>query len=203
LAVAGPSKLPFGEDTSTDPVMDRVAAAAAIDAFLRALGRDPDREPELKSTGARVASAYCDELLAGYAVDVDELLSQSVFDGRSEIVIVRDIPTVTTCPHHLMPSSGKATVAYGPSGRLLGVGTVARLVETFARRLVVQEQIGELVVDALQKHLAPRWVACRIVLEHACMTARGERASGSLVETVARAGQVDEAVLYAILGVGR
>jgi|CZKU01.1.fsa_nt_gi GTP cyclohydrolase I len=184
--------------------MDREAAASAIDAFLRALGRDPGREPELVGTGARVAAAYADELLAGYGVDVDALLAPNVFAGTSELVVVRDIPLTTTCPHHLMPATGFATVAFAPEEHLVGVGTVARVVEAFARRFALQEQIGERTVAALQKHLAPRWAACRLMLSHACMTARGERSHGARVETLALAGgDVDEAIVYAALGVGR
>jgi GTP cyclohydrolase I len=184
--------------------VDREAAARAIDAFLRALGHDPEREPELAGTGDRVAAAYAEELLAGYGVDVDALLSQNVFAGASELVVVRDVPLSTMCPHHLMPSVGAATVAFAPEEHLVGVGTVARLVDAFARRLALQEQIGERVVAALQKHLAPRWAACRIVLAHACMTARGERSHGARVETLALSGgDVDEVAVYAALGVGR
>ncbi len=184
--------------------MDREAAARAIDAFLRALGRDPDREPELVGTGARVAAAYADELLAGYGVDVDALLSQNVFAGRSDLVVVRDIPLTTTCPHHLMPAIGVASVAFAPDEHLVGLGTLTRVMDAFARRLALQEEIGERAVAALQKHLAPRWSACRLTLSHACMTARGERSHGARVETLALAGgEVDEAVVYAALGVGR
>jgi GTP cyclohydrolase I len=184
--------------------MNRQAAAQAIEAFLRALGRDPEREPELLGTAERVAATYADELIAGYAVDVDALLAQSVFAGSSELVVVRDLPVTTTCPHHLTPSHGFAMVAYAPEEHLVGVGTVARVVDAFARRLALQEQIGERVVAALQKHLAPRWVACRIVLTHGCMTARGERAHGARVETLALAGgEVDDALVYSAVGVGR
>ena len=103
-----------------------------------------------------------------------------------------------------MPSTGAATVAFAPGDRLVGVGAVARLVDAFARRLALQEQIGEHVVQALEKHLHPRWTACRIVLSHACMTARGERTHGARVETVATGGDAaDVAVIYAVLGVGR
>jgi GTP cyclohydrolase IA len=184
--------------------MDREAAARAIDAFLSALGRSPQSEPELIGTAERVASAYADELLAGYSIDVDALLAQSVFAGRSDLVILRDLPVTTTCPHHLMPSTGLAYVAFAPDEHLVGVGTVARVVEAYARRLALQEQIGEQVVAALQKHLAPRWVACRIALSHACMVARGERAHGARVETLAIAGgDVDEASVYSALSIGR
>ena len=180
--------------------MDREAAARAIDAFLVALGRDVTQEPELVGTGARVAAAFADELLAGYGVDVDALLAQNVFAGQSETVVVRDIPVATTCPHHLMPATGVATVAFAPSGHLIGVGTVARALDAFARRLALQEQLGERTVTALNKHLAPRWVACRLVLSHACMTARGERSHGARVETTAVAGaSVDPLAVRAAL----
>jgi len=184
--------------------MDREAAARAIDAFLLALDRDPAGEPALRETGRRVAAAYADELLSGYAVDVDAILAANVFGGASGLVVIREVPVATTCPHHLMPSTGSATVAFAPHERLVGVGTVARVVDAFARRLALQEAIGEGVVLALQRHLAPRWAACRIVLSHTCMTARGARSHGARVETVARAGgEVDEGALYAALGVGR
>jgi GTP cyclohydrolase I len=184
--------------------MDRAGAARAIEDFLRALGHDPDADPTVAGTAARVADAWCHELLAGYSVDVDALLAANVFAGGTELVIVRDVAVATTCPHHLMPSTGLATVAIAPEEHLVGVGTVARLVDAFARRLALQESIGEHVVAALQKHLAPRWVGCRLVLTHACMTVRGERAHGSRVETVALAGgDVDEATVHSVLGVGR
>jgi len=184
--------------------LDRNAAALAIEAFLRALGRDPEREPELIGTGQRVAAAYADELLTGYGVDVDALLAPSVFAGSSEIVIVRDIPIATMCPHHLMPSEGTATVAFAPDEHLVGIGCVARLVEAYARRLALQEQIGERVVATLQKHVSPRWAACRLTLNHACMTARGERSHGARVETLALSGgEVDELLVYSAVGMGR
>lgn len=181
--------------------MDRQAAAQAIDAFLRALGRDPAHDPELAGTGARVASAWADELLSGYGVDVDALLSANTLAGCTELVVVRDVPVHTICPHHLLGSSGTATVAYAPGERLVGVGTVAAVVDAFARRLALQEQIGQSVVAALAKHLSPRWVACQLVLSHGCMTARGERAHGARVDSLALAGSsVDHAVVHAVLG---
>jgi GTP cyclohydrolase I len=182
--------------------MDLDAAAGAIDSFLRALGHAPERDPSLAGTGSRVATMFADELLTGYAVNVDGLLAQSVFVGRSELVVVRDIPVVTTCPHHLVPSTGKAALAFAPRDHLLGIGTVARVIDAFARRLSLQEEIGQRVVAAFEKHLAPRWVACRIVLSHACMTTRREGAAGATVETLAFAGDVEEAIVHSALGVG-
>jgi GTP cyclohydrolase I len=184
--------------------VDRLAAARAIEAFLRALDRDPEGEPELAGTGERVARAWADDLLEGYAVDVDGLLAENVLAGTAELVVVRGLPVATTCPHHLLPSTGEATVAFAPRDRIVGVGAVARLVDAFARRLALQEQLGEQVVAALEKHLRPRWAACRIALSHTCMIARGERAHGARVETLAvRGTEIDRAALYAAVGVGR
>ena len=183
--------------------MDRAAAARAVVAFLRALGHDPDREPELADTGRRVADAWADELLSGYGVDVDALLEQNVLAGASELVAVRDVPVTSMCPHHLLPARGSAVVMYAPSDRLVGIGTLAALVDACARRLVLQERIGQEVVAALGKHLKPRWAACRLVLEHGCMTARGEKAHGAKVETVAFAGsEADKAAALALLAGG-
>jgi GTP cyclohydrolase I len=185
-------------------MVDREAAARAIDAFLRALGRDPERHPELSGTGERVANAWADELLSGYGVDVDALIVPNVFAGTTELVVVRAIPVSTLCPHHLTVSSGEATVAFAPHEHLVGVGTVAAVVDAFARRLALQESLGEQVAGALHKHLAARWVACRVVLSHACMTARGERAHGARVETLALHGaDVDVEEAHAALGASR
>jgi GTP cyclohydrolase I len=182
--------------------MDREAAARAIQAFLHALGREG--EQDLAGTPERVAEAFADDLLEGYGVDVDALLASNVIAGTTDLVIVRDLSVVTICPHHLMPASGTCTVAFAPEEHLVGIGTIGRVVDAFAHRFALQEQIGQRVVAALQKHLAPKWVGCRLTLTHSCMTARGERKHGARVESVALAGgDVDEMVAYQALGVGR
>jgi len=185
--------------------IDRTAAANAIDAFLRAIGRDPAREPDLVGTGARVTDAYVDELCAGYGVDTRALLTSSVIaDASAGLVIVRDVSIATMCPHHLLPASGTATIAMQTRERLVGLGTLVSLVEAHARRLTLQERIGESVVADIEEVLAPEWVGCKIVLVHGCMVARGERAVGSRVETVALRGASGDAVTraHAALGVG-
>ena len=186
--------------------IDRKAAANAIDAFLRAIGRDPSNEPDLVGTGTRVADAFADELCAGYSVDTRALLAQSAIAGATDgIVIVRDIPVTTMCPHHLLPASGTATIAMQTRERLVGLGTLVSLVEAHARRLTLQERIGEGVVSDIALVLEPAWVGCRLVLAHGCMVARGERAIGTRVETVALRGATGDAVgrAHAALGVGR
>jgi GTP cyclohydrolase I len=184
---------------------DRQAAARAIDDFLRALGRDPVREPHLAGTGARVADAYFDELCDGYAVDVDALLAEAVLTGASETVSVRDIAVTTMCPHHLLPAEGLATVAFAPNGKIVALGAIARLVGALSHRLTLQETLGEEVAGALAKHLQPRWAGCRLTLRHACMCARGERQHGARVESVALHGSptdAERALAYRALGVG-
>src|SRR5580692_5286020 len=94
--------------------MDREAAARAVDAFLRALGRDPAHEPELAGTGERVARAWADELLEGYAVDVDALLAENVMAGPPEFVALRRIPVATTGPHPLMPRRARRPLRSPP-----------------------------------------------------------------------------------------
>ena len=182
--------------------MDRAAAANAIDAFLRAIGRDAAQEPDLVGTGARVADAFIDELCAGYAVDARALVENHAMDagtGASSIVLVRDIPVVTTCPHHLLPAVGTADVALSPKSRIVGIGAVGELLDVHARRLTLQEHIGERVVDDLDAVLAPEWVACRILLSHGCMIARGSRPVGTKVETIALR-RIDAVAAGSILG---
>ncbi|HVJ92934.1 MAG TPA: GTP cyclohydrolase I [Labilithrix sp.] len=182
--------------------VDRRAAADAIDAFLRAIGRN---EPELVGTGARVTDMFVEDLCSGYEVDTRKLVEGSVIAASApNLVVVRDIHVVTTCPHHLVPGLGTATVAFKATTRLVGLGTVAALVSAHAQRLVLQEHIGDAVVDDLDAVLAPEWVGCRLLLAHTCMIARGERAIGSRVETVALRGPHDRvAEAHRALGVGR
>jgi GTP cyclohydrolase IA len=186
--------------------MDRAAAANAIDAFLRAIGRDATKEPDLVGTGARVVDAFVDELCAGYAVDARALVEKHAMDAsETPLIVVRDIPVVTTCPHHLLPAVGTADVAYSPGSgasakkRIVGIGAITELVDAHARRLTLQEHIGERVADDLDAVLAPEWVGVRILLSHGCMIARGSRPIGTKVETMTLR-RVDAVTLTTILG---
>lgn len=184
--------------------MDRAAAANAIDAFLRAIGRDAGKEPDLVGTGARVADAFVDELCAGYAIDGRALVEKHAMDANAaapSVIVVRDIPVVTTCPHHLLPAVGSADVALSAKDRIIGIGAIGELVDAHARRLTLQEHIGERVADDLDAVLAPEWVACRLLLSHGCMIARGSRPIGTKVETMALR-RVDAVTVTTILGSG-
>ena len=171
--------------------------------FLLALGRDPDGDPDLLGTPARVVDAYANELLAGYGVDVKALLSdgEAVAPGKlSGLVALRGISVSTICPHHLLLSHGSATVAYRPGQRLFGLGTLAAVVNAFARRLSLQEAIGEKVVQALVEHGGAQAAYCELRLVHGCVVARGARQASSELLTTARLGAIDLAELALSLG---
>jgi GTP cyclohydrolase IA len=188
--------------------IDREAAERAIEAFLRALGFDPAENPELQDTPARVTEAYSQDLLSGYRVDVAKLIAEgsspnSSLDGGP--IVMTGIAVATVCPHHLLPALGTASIVYLPGPRLLGLGTLAGLVDAYARRLTFQEQIGENVVRALIELLAARGAYCELTLTHACLSARGERQAQAVLSTSARAGALarPEAVHEISLGLQR
>lgn len=178
--------------------VDRSRAERAVREFLLALGRDPDGDAELEGTPARVVEAYADELLSGYGVDVKALLSDgaALVPGKhSAFVALRGIAVSTICPHHLLLSHGSATLAYRPGKRLFGLGTLAALVNTFARRLSLQEAIGEQVVQALVEHGGAQAAFCEVRLVHGCLVARGARQVTTELVTTARLGEIDAAEL--------
>jgi GTP cyclohydrolase IA len=177
--------------------IDRKAAERAISDFLRALGHDPARDPELAETPARATDAFAIELLGGYDIDVRALIEggSSPLAARSEsaghgIVAIRDIAVATVCPHHLLPALGSATVAYRPGKLLLGLGVIAHVVDAYARRLTMQEAIGERVVEALLEIAGARGAYCALDLTHSCLSARGARQDTAIVRTVATGGDL-------------
>jgi GTP cyclohydrolase I len=174
--------------------IDRARAERAVREFLQALGRDPDADAELLETPARVVEAYATELLAGYGVDVKALLAEgeAVAEGKvSGFIALRGVAVSTICPHHLLLSHGSATIAYRPGARLFGLGTLAAVVGAYARRLSLQEAIGENVVQALVQHGGARAAYCELRLVHGCVVARGARQAHSELVTTARRGEID------------
>jgi GTP cyclohydrolase IA len=170
--------------------IDRVRAAAAIEDFLRALGRSPECEPELSNTPRLVASAWADELLIGYQMDPAAILSETLATADAELVGLRDVATTVLCPHHLMPASGVVHLVYAPAGRVVGLGALARLVTCYARRLILQETLVQAVADALVEHLGARGAGCVANLAPACLTARGERCHAASAMSFASAGEM-------------
>lgn len=158
----------------------------AVEEILLAVGEDPDREG-LRKTPERVARMY-GELLGGKFEDPN-LHIQSVFTEKyDEIVLLRDIPFYSICEHHLLPFIGKAHVAYLPTGQVLGVSKLARIVDNFAHRLQAQERLTGQIADFLMQNLKPMGVAVVLQASHSCMTIRGIRKPGSMMVTSALRG---------------
>src|SRR5580692_5333066 len=134
-------------------MVDRRAAARAIEDFLRALGHEP--EGDLEGTGERVADAWADDLLEGESIDAAAVLREGSIEGYAGggLVVVRDLAVTTMCPHHLLPAHGTGLVAYLPGERIAGIGTLAHVVDALSRRLTLQERIGARVVSLLEDEL--------------------------------------------------
>ena len=155
----------------------------AVKTLIRWAGDDPDREG-LLDTPRRVAKAWR-EYARGYAEDPAAHLSRTFEEGGGydEIVLLKDIPFQSHCEHHMAPIIGKASIAYLPNNKVVGISKLARVLHGFARRLQVQERLTAQVADAIWEHLQPKGVAVVIAATHACMTARGVQTPGVLMTT--------------------
>ena len=154
--------------------------------ILLAIGEDTEREG-LKKTPERVARMYA-ELLGGMHEDPKKHLRSVFTENYDEIVLLRNIPFYSICEHHLMPFIGSANVAYLPSGMVLGVSKLARIVDCFARRLQAQERLTYQIADFIMNSLKPQGVAVVIEASHSCMTIRGIKKPGSVMVTSALRG---------------
>jgi GTP cyclohydrolase I len=169
-----------------DKTIDIEKIKKAVREILLAVGEDGQREG-LKKTPERVAKMYA-ELLAGMHEDPKEHLRSVFTENYDEIVLLRDIPFYSICEHHLMPFIGSAHVAYLPSGGILGVSKLARIVDCFARRLQTQERLTGQIADFIMNSLKPQGVAVVLEASHSCMTIRGIKKPGSVMVTSALRG---------------
>lgn len=161
--------------------------AGHVKAILKLLGEDPEREGLLK-TPERVAKAW-QFLTKGYQDDGELIVKSAVFnEPYSQMVLVKDIELFSMCEHHMMPFIGKAHVAYIPNGEITGLSKIARVVETYARRLQVQERLTEQIRDCIQNSLHPLGVAVVIEAMHTCMSMRGVQKSNAITTTSAFSG---------------
>lgn len=141
--------------------------------------------PGVEETPLRVARMWVEELTRGYGMDPEKVLKKFPADEFTGQVIVRDIPFVSTCEHHMLPFSGVAHVGYFPGTYVAGLSKFARLVDGFSRRLQIQERLTQQVHDAIREVLEPRGVIVVMEAEHLCMTVRGVQAPGAKTLTVA------------------
>jgi GTP cyclohydrolase I len=140
--------------------------------MLELLGEDPNREGLLK-TPSRVAKAL-QFLTEGYHQDPKEILNKALFStSNNEMVVVRDIEFYSMCEHHMLPIIGRVHVAYIPDGKVVGLSKIPRIVDVFARRLQIQEQMTEQIADAILDTIHPKGVAVVVHARHMCMEMRG------------------------------
>ena len=151
----------------------KTEAENAVRTLIRWAGDDPDREG-LKATPARVVRAY-KEWYSGYDEDPNDYLLRTFEEvgGYDEMVLLRDIRFVSHCEHHMAPIIGRVHIGYLPRKRVVGISKLARLVETFARRLQVQEKLTAEIANCLNVVLKPHGVGVVVEAEHECMTTRG------------------------------
>ena len=156
--------------------------------LLENIGEDPDREGLIR-TPHRVAKAW-DYFSQGYRLNLDDIINNAVFNENcSEMVVVRDIEFFSMCEHHMIPFFGRAHVGYLPSGKVIGLSKIPRIVDMFSRRLQLQERLTSQVANTLQEVLDPVGVAVVMEGRHLCMQMRGVEKQNSYASTSAMLGQ--------------
>ncbi len=155
--------------------------------MLTAIGEDVNR-PGLAETPERAAKAF-EFLTEGYRQDIDEIVNEALFPSdNNEMVLVRDIEFYSLCEHHLLPFYGKAHVAYIPDGKILGLSKFARIVDVFARRLQVQEQLTKQIAECIDRITGATGTAVMIEARHMCMMMRGVEKYDPLTATIVTTG---------------
>lgn len=150
--------------------------------IIQGIGEDLFRDGLLK-TPERAAKAM-QFLCKGYHQNLDEVVNQAIFETTNDdMVIVKDIELYSLCEHHILPFIGKAHVAYLPRGKVIGLSKIARIVDMFARRLQIQENMTVQIADAIDKAISPSGVAVTIEAEHLCMKMRGVEKQNSVMKT--------------------
>jgi GTP cyclohydrolase I len=173
------------EDKITSGLIENYKESIAL------LGEDPNREGLLK-TPERVAKSM-QYLTQGYQIDPKAILNSAKFhEDVSEMIIVKDIELFSLCEHHMLPFFGKAHVAYIPNGWITGLSKIARVVDTYSRRLQVQERLTSQILNAIKDSLNPLGVAVVIEASHLCMMMRGVQMQNSVTTTSAFCGQFEK-----------
>lgn len=162
----------------------------AVRTLIRWAGENPDREGML-DTPRRVTKAYS-EMFGGYEMNPREYLERTFEEvsGYDELIVLTNIPVVSFCEHHMLPFTGRASVGYLPSNKVVGISKLARVVNGFARRFQIQEKLTSEIAQAIQEILQPKGVGVLIRSEHSCMTMRGVNTPGTLMTTSALLGEV-------------
>jgi GTP cyclohydrolase I len=178
--------MPQVDTTTVNGVMNQEKIAAGVRMILEAIGEDPDREG-LRDTAQRVARMY-GELFHGLHENPRTHLKVVFDEQHDEMVLVKDVPFYSMCEHHLLPFHGKVHAAYIPSGKVVGLSKIARVIEVFARRPQVQERMTSQIADLLMEELDAQGVGIVVEASHTCMTMRGVQKPGALMVTSAMRG---------------
>ena len=166
-------------------MVDAQRIERAVVELLSAIGEDPSRA-ELLATPSKVAEAYA-EFFKGIGVDASELLGETFEAEHNEVVILKDIDFVSICEHHLLPFTGRAHVAYLPSDRVVGLGRIARVVDTIASRPQLQENLTAQIADTIETGLNAHGVVVVVEAKHHCVISRGaKQAEANTVSMAAR-----------------
>ena len=170
----------------------REEAEKAVEILLRWAGDDPSREG-LLDTPARVIRAY-EEFFSGYQEDPEEMLARTFeeVEGYDDMVMLRGIDLQSHCEHHMVPILGQAHIAYLPDRRVVGISKLARVLDSFGKRLQTQETMTAQVANAIQNALKPKGVAILVDAQHQCMTTRGVKKSGVSMITTRFTGRFEE-----------
>ncbi len=172
-----------------NPRPDKAAITEAITSLLKACALDLDHK-DFSRTPQRVARTWLEEFLSGFAMDPAQILGDPVRgEGVSELVVVRELPYHGLCPHHLLPYTGRATLAYLPSDKLAGFGRLGDLLACFTRRLTLQERACNEIVDAMMTHLEARGAGCVMHGHHTCLSIPGNK-HGTVVTTSSFRGEL-------------
>jgi GTP cyclohydrolase I len=182
---------PFTRESNRLPESDLDKIAHVYRELLQGIGEDVGREG-LVRTPDRAARAL-EFLTQGYRQDLDQIINGAVFESRaSEIILVKDIELYSLCEHHLLPFIGRAHVAYLPNGKVIGLSKVARIVDVFARRLQIQENLTTQIAESLMRCLEPSGVAVVVEAKHLCMMMRGVEKQNSVMKTSCLLGTFKE-----------
>ena len=156
--------------------------AGMYEEIIRCIGEDPAREG-LAGTPERAARAFR-YLTRGYGTSIDEVVNKAIFESdNEEMILVKNIELYSLCEHHLLPFIGKCHVAYIPTGKVIGLSKVARIVDMYARRLQIQENLTKQIADTLMNAIRPAGVGVIIEAQHLCMMMRGVEKQNSLMTT--------------------
>ena len=168
-------------------LIQEVSIESLVKDLIALLGEDPSREGLVKTPKRMESSLRF--LTRGYRQDIEKVLNGAIYEENyDEMVVVKDIDLFSLCEHHLLPFYGKAHVAYLPSGKIIGLSKIPRIVDVFSRRLQVQERLTSQVADCLMQHLKPKGVAVVVEAFHLCMAMRGVEKKDSFCVTSSMLG---------------